>query len=161
MAKFGEMREDALASLYTAANWRKTGQQSQLTMRERAAAGDGRCSPRRAVASHASTELNEANGVTLGSASAVWGLLVDQKGHSGAHRGMGELPRAHRILVRLTVTELPMHVCLLEESCVGHDTDPHAALAQTLDLDSLRWLTRIIEDAGEPDGIERVVVVLS
>jgi hypothetical protein len=76
-------------------------------------------------------------------------MFIDQKCHSRPHSGMGKLCRANGIVFCLPVAGLEMHVCLLEKSCVGHDTRPHTALAESLDLDVIGWLAVRVEDLSE------------
>src|SRR5947209_4553641 len=86
-------------------------------------------------------------------------LLIDQKRHGCPNDGVCKLVCAHRIALRLAVTNLPVHVRLVEEASVRHDAGSHATLAQPLDLDQAGWLAVGIPDAAECDDVEGGVIL--
>jgi hypothetical protein len=89
--------------------------------------------------------------------SALVDMLIDQERNCGSHDGMSELAGAHRDVSCLAVAELPMHVGLFEESGVGHNAGPHAALTEPFDLDPVSGLTIIVPDAGQRHRLERMI----
>jgi hypothetical protein len=68
-------------------------------------------------------------------------MLVHPKGNGSPDHGVSKLCRSHLILFRLPMSELPVHVGLVEKADVRHNACSHPALTQSLDHDVVGRLT--------------------
>jgi hypothetical protein len=85
-------------------------------------------------------------------------ILVDRHRDCRPHHGVGKLRRTHRISVGLPMSELPVHVRLVEKADAGHNACSHPAVAQSLDLDQVGRVVVLVNHSVERHDVEGRVV---